>query len=355
MLIATKTSKQASTIFAKSLFDYDLPSEWQLVVAGELLSSCEYGTSEPNSENGTIPIVGMKSIINGKINLNDVSYMEGNSDQYKNLHLCIGDILLNRTNSPDLVGKVGIVEYNSDVIFASYLVRLRTHLDKVDPYYLNFWLNHSIAQRALKRISTRAVSQANINPTEFRSYCPVPLPPLAEQQKIVKILRTWDDAIEKVEKLIVAHNKHLTFLMNFLLSNKNDLTNKYYKESLYSSKYGIQIMNKKWAMVNISDVCLTYAGGTPKRSNINYYNGNIPWIKSGEVENRKIIYSEENISKEGLDNSSAKLVSAGAVLIAMYGANAGQVGMLRIEAATNQAVLALLPKKNKINGDYLFI
>ena len=76
MLIATKTSKQASTIFAKSLFNYDLPSEWQLVVAGELLSSCEYGTSEPNSENGTIPIVGMKSIINGKINLNDVSYIE---------------------------------------------------------------------------------------------------------------------------------------------------------------------------------------------------------------------------------------------------------------------------------------
>lgn len=113
-------------------------------------------------------------------------------------------------------------------------------------------------------------------------------------------------------------------------------------------------MRKGWTTVKIDDVCDTYSGGTPSRDRPVYYGGNIPWVKSGEVENRNITKTEETISVEGLKNSSAKIVPAGSVLVAMYGANAGQIGKLEIEAATNQAVLALIPKKQLLQEDYLF-
>ncbi|EOC1818116.1 TPA: restriction endonuclease subunit S [Vibrio parahaemolyticus] len=105
----------------------------------------------------------------------------------------------------------------------------------------------------------------------------------------------------------------------------------------------------------ISDIATSYAGGTPKRTVAGYYNGTIPWVKSGEVNAVNIFSSEEKITDEGLRNSSAKLVEPGAILVAMYGATAGKVGRLHIEATTNQAVLSVRSKNsNVISNDYLF-
>ncbi|TBT68090.1 restriction endonuclease subunit S, partial [Vibrio parahaemolyticus] len=103
------------------------------------------------------------------------------------------------------------------------------------------------------------------------------------------------------------------------------------------------------------DIATSYAGGTPKRTVAGYYNGTIPWVKSGEVNAVNIFSSEEKITDEGLRNSSAKLVEPGAILVAMYGATAGKVGRLHIEATTNQAVLSVRSKNsNVISNDYLF-
>jgi type I restriction enzyme, S subunit len=194
--------KDKRTTFAKSLLSERLPPGWKLEMAGDVLVSSEYGLSEPGNPDGNIPIVGMKNLANGVVSFTNLGWVDGGSEGWPHLRLMTGDILLNRTNSPDLVGKVGLVREDTDVVFASYLVRLRVDREKVDPEYLNFWLNGAIAQRALKRLSTRAVSQANINPTEFRRHCPVLLPPLTTQRKIVDILRTWDEAIDNSSRLI---------------------------------------------------------------------------------------------------------------------------------------------------------
>ena len=104
-----------------------------------------------------------------------------------------------------------------------------------------------------------------------------------------------------------------------------------------------------WETKKLGDVCKTSAGGTPLKSQKKYYdNGTIPWLRSGEVCKRDINESELFITNEGLASSSAKLFPPETVLVAMYGATAGQSGILRFECSTNQAVCGLLPSKKVI-------
>lgn len=99
-----------------------------------------------------------------------------------------------------------------------------------------------------------------------------------------------------------------------------------------------------WQYVKIGDVCKTGAGGTPLKSKKEFYEGGtIPWLLSGEVSQGEIFASKQFITDEGLQNSSAKLFPKNTVLVAMYGATAGQVGVLRFEASTNQAVCGIYP------------
>jgi type I restriction enzyme M protein len=110
----------------------------------------------------------------------------------------------------------------------------------------------------------------------------------------------------------------------------------------------------EFELVNIGEVFKTSSGGTPLRNKLEFYtNGNIPWLKSGEVAQGYIYHAEEYITEEGLKNSSAKLFPINSVLVAMYGATAGQVGILKIEATTNQAVCAIYPNERAI-PEYLY-
>lgn len=109
-----------------------------------------------------------------------------------------------------------------------------------------------------------------------------------------------------------------------------------------------------WRWVKLGEVCETTSGGTPLKSMKAYYvNGSIPWIRSGEVAQGLIEKSEIFITEKGLKNSSAKLLPVDTVLVAMYGATAGQVGILKIESSTNQAVCGILPNEMFI-PDFLY-
>lgn len=103
-------------------------------------------------------------------------------------------------------------------------------------------------------------------------------------------------------------------------------------------------MRDNWTVKRLGDICDSYSGGTPNRGNSSYYGGNIPWISSGEVNQASITETNEYITDKGLQFSSAKWIPKEAILVAMYGATAGQVSKLKIKATSNQAVLAVLPK-----------
>lgn len=111
----------------------------------------------------------------------------------------------------------------------------------------------------------------------------------------------------------------------------------------------------KWFIRKIADFCDTGSGGTPSRRKADiYYGGDIPWIKSGELNDSVLFKTGETITNKGLKESSAKLVPAGSILIAMYGATVGKTAFLGINAATNQAICNIQPNPEIIENKFLW-
>ncbi|HHW71351.1 MAG TPA: hypothetical protein GX392_08495 [Clostridiales bacterium] len=109
-------------------------------------------------------------------------------------------------------------------------------------------------------------------------------------------------------------------------------------------KTKVGIIPEDWEVKKLGTICDMYSGGTPRTSNKEYYDGKIPWINSGDLNQKKIQVVDGKISDKGLKNSSAKMIEKGDLLIALYGATAGVVAISNIDAAINQAVLAIIPR-----------
>lgn len=110
---------------------------------------------------------------------------------------------------------------------------------------------------------------------------------------------------------------------------------------------------EEWEVATIGRLTDSYSGGTPSRGNNSYFSGEIPWIKSGELNQGLISSTDEFISQSGLENSSAKMVEPNTLLYALYGATAGVPAITLIEATINQAILAIKPKKS-LDNKFLF-
>lgn len=184
-----------------------LPSKWQLVPLRSLVLKASYGLNNPSDEGGNASILGMKNIRDGRLDVANVSRVRATKAELQSCLLRRGNLLINRTNSIDLVGKVALVERDLDHVFASYLVRLIIDERRVDPSFLCYWLSGRATQKLIRRLATAAVGQANLNITDFQKHCLVPLPSIPTQRHIAEILRTWDKAIELAERLIAAKIK----------------------------------------------------------------------------------------------------------------------------------------------------
>jgi type I restriction enzyme S subunit len=110
---------------------------------------------------------------------------------------------------------------------------------------------------------------------------------------------------------------------------------------------------KHWQIKKLGEVCETTSGGTPSRGNTDFYNGHIPWVKSGELDRGVIYETEEKITDAAIKNSSAKVFPKGTLLIALYGATIGKLAFLGVDAATNQAICGIYQNKN-LNSNYLY-
>ena len=113
--------------------------------------------------------------------------------------------------------------------------------------------------------------------------------------------------------------------------------------------------SESWGWTTVKNYCFDMkSGGTPSRTAISYWNSNdVPWLKTGEIKNNILIQTEEYISNEGLKNSSAKLLPKDTVLMSMYGVNAGDIGILKFAATTNQACCGMICK-NPMQAAFLY-
>ncbi|MCA6422671.1 MAG: restriction endonuclease subunit S [Flavobacterium sp.] len=168
-----------------------------------------------------------------------------------------------------------------------------------------------------------------------------------ETQKAIvsKIEELFSELDKGIEDLKTAQQQLKTYRQSVLKwAFEGKLTNENVKDGK---------LPKGWEIKTLGEVCFTTSGGTPSRRNLNYYNGVIPWVKSGEL-NKGIIYNtEEKITEEAIKNSSAKIFPKGTLLIALYGATIGKLAFLGVEAATNQAICGIFENKN-ISSYYLY-
>ena len=174
-----------------------IPACWEVVRLGDVVESTTYGTNASLNGSGSTPVLRMSNLQNGHIDLSELRRADLSDRDFQDLNLVRGDILFNRTNSLALVGKVAVVrDLPQPISFASYLVRLRTHKNPADPFWLAALLWSPSCQSRIRRFATPGVSQANINPTSLKSLV-IPLPPLPEQRAIATALDGVDEAIER--------------------------------------------------------------------------------------------------------------------------------------------------------------
>ncbi len=161
-----------------------VPESWEVVPLGELPEIAQYGMSVKGSPEGNYPILRMTNQVDGQVVGRNLQFVEITEGDFEKFRVERGDILFNRTNSLDLVGRTAIFDIEGEFVFASYLIRLRTDETKLNPFFLNCYFNTDEIQARLKTIATRAVSQSNISATRLKGF-PVPKPSLDEQAEVV--------------------------------------------------------------------------------------------------------------------------------------------------------------------------
>lgn len=169
-------------------------SSWQEKTIDELCTSLKYGTSKKSNPEGSVVVLRMGNLQNGEIDWSNLMYTDDKDDIEKYL-LKKGDVLFNRTNSPELVGKTSIYRGEYPAIYAGYLIKLDYGKDIIGEY-LNYIMNSTKAKHYCYTVKTDGVSQSNINAKKIGAF-EIPVPTIEEQQEIVNIL----------DKLLAKYNK----------------------------------------------------------------------------------------------------------------------------------------------------
>jgi type I restriction enzyme S subunit len=213
-----------------------------------------------------------------------------------------------------------------DFVLGADGVKILQTIDEILPKYLYYYLQYIPIENLGYSRHYKLLKEKTIK-----------YPSIDQQQKIVDIL---DKADEIRTKKRLANDKLDEFL-----------------KSTFISMFGDPKVNTKHLPIfKIIDLCIVQTGSTPKRDVEDYYrDATIPWVKTGEVINQYIYGSEEHISEKAIKETNCKLFPVNTILLAMYGQGLtrGRVGMLKIEASTNQACSAILPS-DKINHEFLY-
>ncbi|MBM4157310.1 MAG: restriction endonuclease subunit M/S [Ignavibacteria bacterium] len=266
-------------------------SKWEMVELGELCK-IERGSSitKKNIKAGDIPVIA-----GGQT----AAYYHNEANR-------CGEVITVSSSG----AYAGFINYFKNPIFASDCSTIQPKdLNKLNCQYLYFILKSK--QDDFYKLQ-QGGAQPHVYPRDYKNFL-IPLPPLEVQKEIVAELDGYQKIINSAKQIVENYKPQIK-------------------------------IDPKWKMERLGSVLKTSSGGTPLRNKKEYFeNGNIHWVKSGEVSAGYIYNTEEKITELGLKESSAKLFPPNTVLIALYGATVGQVGILKIYASTNQAVCGIFP------------
>jgi len=266
-------------------------------------------------------------------------------------------------------GAVGIVPKEAEcaIITGNFWV-YDVDINKANIEYLVLLLSSSCFVKVWQECSNGSGNRLYLQEKLFLNY-DIPLPPIVIQNMLINKYNDviveagkYEDEADLLEKSIIEKLNSMLGIIDMEAIRIKGLSTIKYSQV---HKWGIDflttqrsIYNKRFMVKPLSSICDVGSGGTPNRSNPAYYNGNIPWVKTGEILNEVIMGTEEQITETAINNSSAKVYPKGSLLIAMYGQGLtrGRTAKLGIDAATNQACSVLYNiDTNKVLVDYLWV
>jgi len=236
-------------------------------------------------------------------------------------------------------GKMPVAMFEEDEAIMSPAYPMFEVIDKavLMPQYLMMWFSRSEFDREASYYAVGGVRGS----LTWEDFCNMhlPIPSIARQREIVSEYETLSCRIRLNEQMI----QHLEATAQALY------------RKMFVDNIDKENLPEGWRMGTIGDYCKEMkSGGTPNRNQNDYWDKrDYPWLKSGEVHNNIINNVEEYISQAGLDNSSAKIIPQGSVIMAMYGATAAQVAYLNCDTTTNQACCNMICQ-SKEDAAYLF-
>lgn len=298
-------------------------SEWKEYKLGDVCTELSDGLHKAPifKEGGDYIFVNAKNIANGFIVDNDPTKKSTYEEFLK-----YSSPLNDTTILYSIDGTIGnIALYRGEkCILGKGACYMNPNPQMLDRMYLYYELQSLRFKAYIDQMSTGSTIQ-HISLKTMRNYI-FSCPPLSEQKRIASILSSLDDKID--------------------LLNRENVTLEAMAKTLFRQRF-IEEAKEDWEEVALGDVVKTTSGGTPSRKHPDYYNnGTIYWVKSKELQGSFISSTEEMITEDAMNNSSAKLLPEKTVLIAMYGATVGEYGILSKPMTCNQAVCALIPNDN---------
>lgn len=319
----------------------NIPNEWSKVRLGDLgiIGDGNHSSLYPRASemiDSGVPFIRATNVVDGKVVDNGLKYISSQKHtELKKGHLKTNDIIIVNRGQ---IGTVGLVteEFNNSNL-NSQLAWFRTN--DLDYKYVYYYLNTNRAKSFFD--SNQSGGALQQLPIKTLKDLPVFLPSQPVRLSIVRVLETWDSTIEKLDRVIELKKDVKKGLMQKLLTGELRLPG----------------FKGEWTRTKLENISTVIAGGTPSTKESSYWTGgNIPWMKSGEI-NKVLVNSTDNyITSLGLKESSAKLLPVNSVLIALagQGTTRGKVAINKIELSTNQSVAAFIPKEN-LNYYFLFL
>lgn len=313
---------------------YEVPENWVWVRLIGNVNSCLDGYRKPINSSERAKRVG-------KVPYYGATGQVGWIDDYlTNEHL----VLLGEDGAPFL----DLLKDKAYIIFGEAWVNnhahiLKSYFGEIGNVFLMHYLNMVDYKDYVKGTTRLKLTQGSMQ------LMPFPLPPLSEQQRIVECIEELfaklDEAKERLQEVADSFAVRKAAILHKAFTG--ELTKQWRLEN--------GVSDESWEEKKLGEICKIGSGGTPSRKHAEYYNGNIPWIKTGELAWNVITEAEEYITEEAVLNSSAKMHCAGSVLVAMYGQGLtrGKAAILGINATTNQAVCSLKPLE-LLMSEFLF-